>query len=383
MYIAIVINQIVVFNFVLQGKELKEGDTIGLGMIQNEDEFLVFITQNGEWVDSFSILKHEWSYSDDIHVNDSPLYTDTFKLILLTSAVHRNEQMRVKVNDGKIREFKFKLEFEKEECSICLDEVLKPLIIELDGCKHRFCKKCIKGYLENSLNEGNVIDNKCPDVNCDKIICDLDILKVLSALQFGKFKQYRVLSKLRMDPNSRWCPNPDCTQPGTVADPNHPDFPKLHCESCNTDFCFHCSDIWHEDLTCKQWSRTKARNVKNSEVRRKKKEESNTKAWLKANKTVKCKKCGSLVQKAEGCNHMTCRCGHEFCWLCGETIMSAIGSSYYPLHYTTGPCAGLQMSNVDELSTTRRIIRGVTAPARYGVIIAGLPIYGAAKLLFN
>ena len=33
-----------------------------------------------------------------------------------------------------------------------------------------------------------------------------------------------------------------------------------------------------------------------------------------------CPCCARLVQRAGGCSHMTCRCGGEFCWLCGETL---------------------------------------------------------------
>jgi len=31
---------------------------------------------------------------------------------------------------------------------------------------------------------------------------------------------------------------------------------------------------------------------------------------------VKCPHCKNGIQKASGCNHMKCRCGHEFCWIC-------------------------------------------------------------------
>ena len=42
-------------------------------------------------------------------------------------------------------------------------------------------------------------------------------------------------------------------------------------------------------------------------------ERSNT--WLNAN--AKLCKCGRQVQKTDGCDHMTCKCGLEWCWVCG------------------------------------------------------------------
>lgn len=38
-------------------------------------------------------------------------------------------------------------------------------------------------------------------------------------------------------------------------------------------------------------------------------------AWIKKN-SKPCPKCSLAVTKNDGCNHMTCRCGHQFCWIC-------------------------------------------------------------------
>jgi len=40
-----------------------------------------------------------------------------------------------------------------------------------------------------------------------------------------------------------------------------------------------------------------------------------TKDWFLEN-TKDCPNCKVPIQTNKGCNHMTCRCGHEFCWLC-------------------------------------------------------------------
>jgi len=38
--------------------------------------------------------------------------------------------------------------------------------------------------------------------------------------------------------------------------------------------------------------------------------------WLEEH-TKQCRGCGARIQKKDGCNHMTCRCGYEFCYNCG------------------------------------------------------------------
>ena len=35
-------------------------------------------------------------------------------------------------------------------------------------------------------------------------------------------------------------------------------------------------------------------------------------------KTQACPRCFALVERSEGCNHMHCRCGADFCWICGK-----------------------------------------------------------------
>jgi hypothetical protein len=39
---------------------------------------------------------------------------------------------------------------------------------------------------------------------------------------------------------------------------------------------------------------------------------------------------------AGGCNHMTCKCGFQFCWLCL--------AKYESSHFSSGACAGKQFT---------------------------------------
>jgi len=78
-----------------------------------------------------------------------------------------------------------------------------------------------------------------------------------------------------------------------------------------------------------------------------------------------------------------CICGYEFCWLCGETIINPTDGCF-PMHYTVGACAGLQMSSIDELSVPRKAARLLINPVKYGLIATAgavaLPIYGGFKI---
>ena len=39
-----------------------------------------------------------------------------------------------------------------------------------------------------------------------------------------------------------------------------------------------------------------------------------------------CEMCRFVVERREGCNHMTCRCGYQFCYICG---IKWTGSNHY------------------------------------------------------
>lgn len=62
------------------------------------------------------------------------------------------------------------------------------------------------------------------------------------------------------------------------------------------------------------------------------------------------------------------RCKREFCYICGETILSA------PIHYSTSACAGLQFSEVIELTTRAKIAQYARLAAMPVVVV------GAAAL---
>ena len=60
-------------------------------------------------------------------------------------------------------------------------------------------------------------------------------------------------------------------------------------------------------------------------------------AWIKKN-TMPCPKCSLAVTKNDGCNHMTCTCSHQFCWVCRRD-WSECGGTYN--------CAKIKKTNTE------------------------------------
>jgi len=70
------------------------------------------------------------------------------------------------------------------------------------------------------------------------------------------------------------------------------------CPTCNASVCYDCKNAWHPNTMCDEVLAT-------SLVR-----------WCKLRDAGQCPRCGVFIERRAGCNHMDCRCGHSFCWLC-------------------------------------------------------------------
>jgi hypothetical protein len=73
------------------------------------------------------------------------------------------------------------------------------------------------------------------------------------------------------------------------------------CSVCKTKVCKKCSQTWHKSAECpKDEATQKVLDLKEKE------------GWQT------CYQCKEVIELGSGCHHMTCRCGAEFCMLCGK-----------------------------------------------------------------
>jgi len=95
-------------------------------------------------------------------------------------------------------------------------------------------------------------------------------------------------------PNPTYCPWEDCLSyiPRFLI---REDYAK--CPFCKHRMCMGCKKKEHGGM-CQQDKKLKALIAKEG--------------WKF------CPSCEELVEKNYGCNHMTCRCGAEFCYVCGK-----------------------------------------------------------------
>jgi len=170
-------------------------------------------------------------------------------------------------------------------------------------CGHRFCNSCWKTYVEMKINEGQSRRVTCMGFKCESMADEVIVGKFISGALKKKYKQSIAESFVEDNKNAKWCPGKHCGRCVIVSIP--PTTPlEVKC-NCGEEFCFACSAEHHLPCSCdmlKKW-------LKKCE------DDSETSNWLNSN-TKDCPKCSKPIEKNGGCNHMSCPCGHHFCWVC-------------------------------------------------------------------
>ncbi|EPS63510.1 hypothetical protein M569_11273, partial [Genlisea aurea] len=65
---------------------------------------------------------------------------------------------------------------------------------------------------------------------------------------------------------------------------------------------------WHEGMNCREYARRNPFPLP---------EEAKLKSLAHRNMWRQCVQCKHMIELETGCYHMTCRCGHQFCYTCG------------------------------------------------------------------
>ncbi|XP_033846623.1 E3 ubiquitin-protein ligase RNF19B [Periophthalmus magnuspinnatus] len=268
-----------------------------------------------------------------------------------------------------------------EECPLCLLSQPRCHFPHLSSCSHRTCTDCLRRYLRIEISESRV-GIACPQ--CPESLEPLDIQAILDdQALLERYEEYQLRRFLASDPDTRWCPAPDCSY--AVIAYGCAECPKLSCgrEGCETEFCYHCRQLWHPYQTCDQARRQRARHTSggnDASALYVFNEEPGDAEEIKA-----CPRCGAYIMKTNdgSCNRMNCTvCACQFCWLCMQEITD--------VHYLSP--SGCTFWGKKPWSQTRKVlwqvgmllgapvvislIAGIAIP----VIIVGIPIYMGRKV---
>lgn len=159
---------------------------------------------------------------------------------------------------------------------------------------HVACLDCLRRSVKGRVEQGYAV-MRCPcGFMCSHVFQDDELLPLLPPKTIEHLENLRLLQS---SPRAVRCP--EC---GSVSE-GDPKQPQMECSKCKVQFCF-THGVDHPPGKCPR-RRTPFRPL------------GRAKTWLwKKWWTRKCDKCGFRIERNGGCPHITCRCGHEFCWYC-------------------------------------------------------------------
>ncbi|KAJ8758645.1 hypothetical protein K2173_000366 [Erythroxylum novogranatense] len=201
-----------------------------------------------------------------------------------------------------------------ESCSICCEDKLQSMMITMK-CSHKFCSHCMRTYAEGKLQLSQA-PIRCPQLGCKYIISITECKSFLPLISYEllekAFSEADVLHSNRF-----YCPYPNCSvlldphecvstrassssQSGTMC---------VECRVCQRSICLDCGVPWHSSMSCEEYQNLPLEERDASDI---------TLHRLAQNKRWRrCQQCRRMIELSQGCYHMTCWCGHEFCYSCG------------------------------------------------------------------
>ncbi|KAF5622997.1 e3 ubiquitin ligase ARI10 [Fusarium sp. NRRL 52700] len=182
---------------------------------------------------------------------------------------------------------------ETQECVGCQEDVPVTTVKEL-ACGDSYCHQCLISVFELSLS----VPWHFPPMCCNEEIPPEDFEGLLSANDLQRYREKLVEQKM-MDPT--YCSNRQCLkfiQPKSTDDAGEPCYSddEEQCPACDEITCTACKNKRHTGGCEKQADNDQALALAES------------KGWKR------CSRCGQLIERTDGCNRITCLCGHEFCY---------------------------------------------------------------------
>jgi len=250
-----------------------------------------------------------------------------------------------------------------EEAFSCFSVAIEKTTVE--DLVYEECKKITAGgsfvhnnlifYLKLPLTHGNNLvsyvssmEQSMIHIFCNDAVTQKTIEKIFSApicisgiKTLGLYIKYHnlVVNKIKDLINQRYtdlefpcimipCYRPECSYRNVYSRSEINKPVSAFCQKCSiAEFCLTCGKVSHGG------------NCDFSQ-------DMMTEDWI-TNNTKPCPRCRVNVIKSDGCNHMTCRCGVHFCWLCNtEYAVDEINDHYINNNAYYG-CIG--QADVEEL----------------------------------
>ncbi|KAG6691478.1 hypothetical protein I3842_10G065400 [Carya illinoinensis] len=201
-----------------------------------------------------------------------------------------------------------------ENCSICCEDKLSLMMITMK-CSHRFCSNCMRTYVDGKVQSSRV-PIRCPQLRCKYFISTAECKSFLPLASYESLE--RALEEANvLHSDGIYCPFPNCS---VLFDPHEclstgassssqSDNSCVECPVCQRFICVECAVPWHSSISCEEYQNLPLEERDAADI---------TLHRLAQNKRWRrCQQCRRMIELTQGCYHMTCWCGHEFCYSCG------------------------------------------------------------------
>lgn len=197
-------------------------------------------------------------------------------------------------------------------CTICMDrKSTGEMFRNNNSCSHLFCSDCISQYVVAKIKE-NIASVKCPDLKC-KGVLEPEICRSLIPPELFDRWENALCESLVIGFKKFYCPFKDCS--ALLIDDGEEVVTSSECPNCWRLFCAQCKVVWHSGISCQEFQR-----LREDERAR---EDLIVMELVQNKKWRRCPSCKFYVEKTEGCFHITCRCGFQFCYGCGSDWSSS------------------------------------------------------------
>ncbi|XWS16087.1 hypothetical protein CRYUN_Cryun34aG0055600 [Craigia yunnanensis] len=182
-------------------------------------------------------------------------------------------------------------------CEICVDRKERHQMFTISSCSHSFCSDCISMYVKTRL-EQNITIIMCPGENC-KFILELEACRPLLPKEVINLWEDLLCEELLCATGGTlYCPFQDCS--ALLLNDNQAEvITETECPFCHRLFCAQCHVSWHPGISCEEYQKL------NEDERGR--EDLMMRNLAKENKWRRCPSCHIIVERTEGCLHMTCR----------------------------------------------------------------------------
>lgn len=174
------------------------------------------------------------------------------------------------------------------DCAACNDKVSQFHTMRAP-CGHTYCRICVKELFDRAAKHEINFPPKC----CDQVITLEEAGLFLSLDIYDKFQEK---SEEFSTINRTYCSDPECV---TFIPPKAIDNQKAKCPACQKLTCIACKAKAHEG-DCPEDPAVQSLLTTAAEAG-----------------FQQCRQCKRMIDLIDGCHHITCICGAEFCYLCG------------------------------------------------------------------